>query len=905
MRCLALVVVVAASLARAQDAGIDGGLIIDVAAEIDAGIFLPPVLVQTSPAPWPEAAREAGLIGGDVELMLTIETDGSVSAVEVKDSPGEPFTTAALNAARGLGFDPAMRDGVAVSVVLAYRYRFEAPVALEEPDAGTNATLKVQVLTRGTRETISLAQFSWLPDVASGEKLSKKAAKAALESGFEDGGVSLGETNGEGRLEFSLPAGAVRIRVIAPNHKPRVFKETLKPGQQVELLYRLDRQYSKPYETIVRGQVDRAELSRISLSGAELREVAGTGGEPLRVVMLLPGVVTPASGISYPVVRGSLPAATGFYLDGVRVPQLYHLLAGASVVHPEFIESIDFYPANAPTRYGRISGGVVSAQVAKARDDRVHVVVSPDALQTNAFVEVPIKESGTNISVGGHINYSAWLLGALSAAGAFGEGIKPVFESYDYQARVEQKIGKGNIRLLAFGSSDRVGTKSEVERTPSVYLTSIFHRVDLRAQYPIGPGTLEAGTWIGWETMGLYGENQKQERIGSFLLNRFIWTTRLSYRLELGEHLQFKAGFDTERQTSDVETTLGVGAGAGAGGDLLKQPRVMGVFTGSFVEAAFFYKPVTVVAGVRVDTWHLAPSFLLPSVDPRLEVRVEPWDFLRFRGSAGLAHQAPMLLISLPVTDAGALKTGLQEVGQFSVGAVGTLPWFGLEVSGDVFYNHIFQARERSLAEFVTGISSLDDRFSGNRWGRAYGLEVMVRLPQQGRFFGWLSYTFMRSERMRRFAIYDADQINVTDATEMLPFAFDQAHSLNLVAGVQLPAGFKVSASFHLNTGRPESGEFSSRTSRLVSDGMGGQVWAPVPLNQVDRLPAFGRLDLRASKLISFNNFSVDIYLDVFNVLVRPEVYGFSYGFDENGAPLKEQQGAPIVLPTIGFKVVY
>ncbi|MBL8912611.1 MAG: TonB-dependent receptor, partial [Archangium sp.] len=834
-----------------------------------------------------------------------------VSDVQVKSSPGEPFTTAAINAARGLGFDPAMRDGVAVSVVLEYRYRFEPPtlVATDAPDAGNDqhATFKVQVVTRGTRETISLAQFSWLPDAPAepGKKLSKKAALAALEAGFENnGGARLGETDGEGRLTASVPSGAIRIRVTAPNHKPRIFKENLKPGQQVEVLYRLDRLYSKPYETIVRGQVDRAELSRISLSGAELREVAGTGGEPLRVIMLLPGVVTPASGISYPVVRGSLPAATGFYLDGVRVPQLYHLLAGTSVVHPEFIESVDFYPANAPTRYGRISGGVVAAQVARARDDRVHVTISPDALQTNGFVEVPIAATGTNISVGGHINYSAWLLAVLSGTGAFGEGIKPVFESYDYQARIEQKLGKGNLRLLAFGSNDVVGARSTRESTPSVFMTSRFHRIDLRGQYPLGPGTLEAGTWIGWETMGLYAENNKQERVGSFLLNRFIWTTRLSYRVELGEYFQLKAGFDTERQTSDVETSAGVGPGAG-GGDLLKQPRVMGVFTGSFVEAAFFYKAVSVVAGVRVDTWHLAPSFTLPSVDPRLEVRVEPWDFLKFRGSAGMAHQAPMLLISLPVTDAGALKTGLQEVGQFSVGAVGKLPWLNLELSGDVFYNHIFQARERSLSEFVTGISSLDDRYSGNRWGRAYGLEVMLRLPQQGRFFGWLSYTFMRSERMRRFAIYDADQINVSDATEMLPFAFDQAHSLNLVAGLQLPAGFKVSASFHLNTGRPESGEFSSRTSRLVDDGMGGQVWAPVPLNQVDRLPPFARLDVRASKLISFNNFAVDLYIDVFNVLVRPEVYGFSYGFDMNGAPLKEQQGAPIILPTLGFKVVY
>ncbi len=865
--CLSVAVLLS-TLAVAQDAGV----------EADAGLVLPPTLVHLSPAVWPIEA-DAGA-GGDVELLLTIDVNGAVTDVQLQSSPGQAFTDSALFAAHGLVFEPATQDGVPVNVVLAYRYRFESPAAPE--DAGvislTTGRISGQVLTKGTREVIPLAQL-----------------------GLDDGGIVTAETDAQGRFSLEVPPGPIRVLVTASGHVKRVFKENLTVGQRVEVIYRLGRTFSRPYETVVRGQVDRAELSRITLSGAELHEVAGTNGEPLRVIMLLPGVVTPASGLSYPVVRGSLPAATGFYLDGVRIPQLYHLMAGSSVVHPDFIESVDFYPSNAPTRFGRISGGVISAQVAKARDDRVHFSISPDLLQTGAFVEVPFEKTGTNVTLGGHVNYAAWLLGALSAAGTFGPGVTPVFESYDYQARVEQKLGKGTLRLLAFGSSDVVGVRQTDPKSPSVFLTSRFHRIDLRAQYPVGPGTLEVGSWIGWETFGLYGE-QNGARVGSFLLNRFIWTGRATYRLELGEHVQLKAGFDFERQVSDVETTTGVGAG----GDLLRQPRVMGVFTGTFLEAAFFSKQWTVVAGVRVDTWHLPPSFTLPSVDPRLEVRFKPFEPVTLRASAGLAHQAPMLLISLPVTDAAALKSGLQEVGQFDLGAVGKLPWFDLEVSGDVFYNHIFQARERSLAEFVTGVSSLDDRFSGNRWGRAYGLELMVRLPQQGRLFGWLSYTLMRSERMRKFAIYNADQSEVTDATAMVPFAFDQAHSLNLVLGYQLPKGFKVSASFHLNTGRPESGEFSSRTSRLVSDAATGrQLWSLVPLNQVDRLPAFARLDFRASKTIAFNTFNVEIYLDVFNILVRPEVYGFTYAYDDAMNPTKTQLGAPIILPTLGVKVVY
>jgi hypothetical protein len=279
---------------------------------------------------------------------------------------------------------------------------------------------------------------------------------------------------------------------------------------------------------------------------------------------------------------------------------------------------------------------------------------------------------------------------------------------------------------------------------------------------------------------------------------------------------------------------------------------------------------------------------------------------LSLHGGFALANQAPMLLISLPVSDIAAMRDGLHRVGQFSVGAQARLP-FDIEVSADAFLNHMFQVRERSLSEFVTGISSLDDRYNGSRWGRAYGLELMVRLPAAGRFFGWLSYTFSRSERVRHFAVYNADQSQVSEATALVPFAFDQTHSLNVTAGYQLPLGIKVGATFHLNSGRPESGEFSSRTQQLVTDpDTGRQLWSMVPLDQVNRLTPFARLDVRASKTIALSNLSLEVYIDVFNILARPEVYGFTYAYNrDTGAPEKTQQGAPIILPTVGVKVVY
>lgn len=131
----------------------------------------PPALVHASPATWPED----GGVGGDVELLLTIDDTGKVRDIEVQSSPGDAFTDSAISAARGLVFEPATLDGGAVGVVLAYRYHFEQAVQ----DAGLPpGRLVGTVMTKGTRDVVPLAQVS-----------------------FGDAGVETG------RFEIEIPSG--------------------------------------------------------------------------------------------------------------------------------------------------------------------------------------------------------------------------------------------------------------------------------------------------------------------------------------------------------------------------------------------------------------------------------------------------------------------------------------------------------------------------------------------------------------------------------------------------------------------------------------------------------------------------------------------------------------------------
>ena len=139
-----------------------------------------------------------------------------------------------------------------------------------------------------------------------------------------------------------------------PGHNPFLQQETLVAQQELAVTYFVERDRYDPYEIVVVGEQRREEVSRITLRGPEIKQVPGTFGDPFRVVQALPGVASVVSLLPFPIVRGASPSSTGFLLDGTRVPLLYHLLSGPSVIHPDFIDEIQFYPGGAPVAVRRL-----------------------------------------------------------------------------------------------------------------------------------------------------------------------------------------------------------------------------------------------------------------------------------------------------------------------------------------------------------------------------------------------------------------------------------------------------------------------------------------------------------------------------------------------------------------------
>jgi TonB family protein len=851
--------------------------------------LVPPSLLADSPAAWPEGLEGTA---GEVSLELLLDERGQVTEVKVLQAPAEArLTEAALAAAPGLRFSPATLAGVPVSVRLPFVYRFEPPAA----PAPAQARLTGEVRARGTRRPL---------------------VDAAL---FLDGSATpFATTDARGLFSVEVPAGAHRIEVRAPGHKSTTFEETLVTGQSLQVIYRLQPGVVSPYETVVRDDRPRTEVTRISLHEQEIREVPGTLGDPFRVVMLMPGVGSLASGISYPVVRGSQPAATGFFLDGVRIPMLYHLLLGPAVVHPDFIDTVDFYPGTPPVQYGRVLGGAVEGRLSRPREDRLHATAYADLLNSGGFVEYPIASTGTSISVGGRISYSALLISLTANALQSEDAQRARAGFWDYQARIEQKVGEGRVRLFALGSSDDVGLSPELrEDSEGGGVASRFHRIDLRGTHPLAGGEGELGLTVGWDALGLVGEQTlKQQpsgtlvrqRVGEYGLKQLSYAARTSWKRRLSDSLELLVGGDVEHRRAATLITGSAhppGWRPGEEEDPLKNPSSLATFSGAY--ASVTWRPAErwlVVPGLRVDAYHLVPGITHTAVEPRLTVRHDLSDTLTLKGGAGLFHQPPTVLLHIPAVDTSGLRYGLQAGAQFDVGA----EWKaaeGLELSADAFYNPLSRTVEFDLADVVENrrrrdLALVDPAASGY----AYGFEVMARHPLSRDWFGWVSYSFLQSKRHVRFNRIGDDNRVVETVQGTLPFAFEQAHVINAALSYKLGNNWTLGTVVHFNTGRPETGEITSLTQRAVTDAQGQLQWVREDLDRAGRLAPFFRVDVRVAKSWAMKDFTLEAYLDLLNASLQQEVLAYEYR--RNGTELERKPMAlPIILPLLGLKGTY
>jgi hypothetical protein len=170
--------------------------------------------------------------------------------------------------------------------------------------------------------------------------------------------------------------------------------------------------------------------------------------------------------------------------------------------------------------------------------------------------------------------------------------------------------------------------------------------------------------------------------------------------------------------------------------------------------------------------------------------------------------------------------------------------------------------------------------------GRAYGTQFLIRHDLAGRFFGWISYSILRSER------------TLPGSEVYRLFDFDQTHVFTALGSYDLGLGFEIGARFRYATGYPRTPVIGTTVDSRQDS------FEPVfgAQNSI-RIPDFYQLDARFAKRFKFSESSeLELYLDLKNVTNRdnPEELFYNYNYTQK----KYITGLPI-LPVFGAKLTW
>ena len=617
-------------------------------------------------------------------------------------------------------------------------------------------------------------------------------------------------------------------------------------------------------ESVVQVLAPHRDVGETTVRREDTRDLPGTFGDPTRFAETLPGVVPTASGLQAFFVRGAPPTATGYFIDGVPVPALYHVGFGPSVIHPGLIDHVDFYQGAPPAAYGRYIGGALGATT-NAPEDHPHAEANLRLFDVGALGETPFADGRGSALVAARYGYPGVILPLF----ATNTGLS----YWDYQGRVTWNVDdRDRIGVLAFGSDDEL---TQQQGDPgSTYTQQLvadqFHRVDLRWDRALGtsaaPATMRLAATLG------------RDAVGDNVSNAIDDSARLRLELDVrpSRDLRVRAGadvlFDRLRPGPPPE-------GSPAGGATLALSRAA-VVIGAHVDAAWrVSRAVELTPGLRADVYATdflrtasAPAGLetvggsaTPVLEPRLAARVRMASGVTAVSTFGMSHQLPGIVAQYPETtpfiQPGVL-TGLQSSVQASQGVEIALPAsFSLTSTG---FLHEYSGLPDTTA---CAFSPVDPSqcVTPTVGGRAFGLEFLLRRPFTDRFTVWVSYTLSRSTREAHVAGASptVTQPSMEPTTTILG-EYDRTHVLSAVASFDLGKSWRVGGRLFAYSGRPYTA-FSMDS--------------PVVPYDSQRLPGFFRIDARLEKAwIIGGKDRIAVVLEGVNVTLNKEVVSASCG---------------------------
>jgi hypothetical protein len=629
-------------------------------------------------------------------------------------------------------------------------------------------------------------------------------------------------------------------------------------------------------ETIeVHGDAPVPTAGAAELDRQELQRVPGTGGDVVRTLTVMPGVVNLQLPIGYSgvAIRGSSPQDSQILVDDFEIPVLFHNIAFRAILPAESIQTLDYIPGGFDVAYGRASSGIVSLTTREGDDARseqaeVSVIDGGVLAQGKAGAD-------TNYMVGFRRSTIDLILPYVIPP-SVDLSLTTVPSYYDAQFRIDHKLNeRWNLTLSDVGTIDvfeLYTSKDTTAATQRFYDRTAFDRLTAAAHYHDGPWTasLALSAILPQFDFDL-GAFQHINVVQPAVTPRAEITRTVDSYSGLS-NLELRVGGEAQIQRSDLDLAFPKMMVEGEGMQGFNPHDTSTLFKGSFWQpdlaqwtslSANLDPRIRAQVGLRLDELTRNHD---TAVQPRgkLEIAITPTVTARLIAGA---YRRP------PEFQSESLLSNLQaERSTQAIAGVEYKPMEGTRVQVSTYYTD----RSDLITYDASGVLGNSGR------GTTEGAELLATY-HGGPWFAWLAYSYSHSTR-----------IDYPGAPERL-FSYDQPHSLNAAASWKR-GKWTLGGRFQLYSGLPYTpilgGILNSDTNTYI------------PINGVvnsGRAPIHHELDLRVDYTTHYGPVALTYFLDVQNVYLDESVVTYFYSYDYT------QQAAfksiPII-PSIGVRGV-
>jgi hypothetical protein len=628
----------------------------------------------------------------------------------------------------------------------------------------------------------------------------------------------------------------------------------------------------------------------------------------IKVLQLLPGVQPTSEGATGFSVRGGSADQNLIILDEATVYNASHLMGFFSVFNNDAVKNVTLYKGDIPAAYGGRLSSLLDVQMKDGNSKKAEFSGSIGTISSKLTIEGPIIKDRTTFLIAGRRTYADLFLPFAKDKNA--RDNKLYF--YDLNLKLSHIINEKN-RLYLSGYSGRdifkndfasigFGNQTASLRWNHLFSQKLFFNLSLiysKYNYEIGTPADEPTSFI-W--------NSKLQDYSV----RFDFTHYLSanHKLRYGAtsmYHQFYPGSVQGVGSTTIyndfllpaeyalENSLYISDDYKATGKLsIKYGLRLALFQN--IGPATVYKYDTDYNPVDSTVYNKSKIFnTYPGLEPRLAFTYLLNDISSVKGS--YSHTVQFITLAQNSTAGTPLDVWFpaspnvrpQLSDQFSIGYFRNFKKNMYEVSGEVYYKILGDLIDfRDHAQLFLN-QYLEGELRIGR-GYAYGIETLVR-KDEGRFTGWISYTWSRSFRI-------IPEIN--DGYRYCS-PYDKPHSVNVVANYEISRRFTASATWVYATGLP----VTFPTGRAV---VGNAIVPIYSSRNAYRMPDYHRLDISITfKGKPGRKWHDELNLSVYNVYNRHNAWAINFVRDPVDPNLTYAQKTYLfsIIPALTYNVKF